>query len=83
MSLLVVGSIAYDSIQTDSGSVENALGGSAIHFSAASSLFTPTRIVGVVGEDFHKDELKFLMERNVDTSGIVTEPGKTFRWSGR
>lgn len=83
MSLLVVGSIAYDSIQTDSGSVENALGGSAIHFSAASSFFVPTGIVGVVGEDFQKDELKFLIERNVDISGIVTERGKTFRWSGR
>ncbi|KPK87449.1 sugar kinase [bacterium SM23_31] len=83
MSLLVVGSIAYDSIQTDSGSVENVLGGSAIHFSAASSFFAPTGIVGVVGEDFRKDELKFLIERNVDVSGIVTESGRTFRWSGR
>ncbi len=83
MTLLVVGSIAYDSIETPSGSVQDALGGSAIHFSAASSLYVQTRIVGVVGEDFNMDDLNFLSERNADTSGIVSENGETFRWSGR
>ncbi|MCP4727563.1 MAG: sugar kinase, partial [bacterium] len=57
MSLLVVGSIAYDSVITPFGEVEDALGGSAVHFSAASSLFTETKIVGVVGEDYKMEEL--------------------------
>ena len=83
MTLLVVGSIAYDSIETPTGSVKDALGGSAIHFSAASSLYVQTRIVGVVGEDFNTDDLRFLSARNADTSGIVSENGRTFRWSGR
>jgi hypothetical protein len=83
MTLLVVGSIAYDSIETPTGSVKDALGGSAIHFSAASSLYVQTRIVGVVGEEFTMEDLSFLSERNADTSGIVSENGKTFRWSGR
>ena len=83
MTLLVIGSIAYDSIETPTGSVKDALGGSAIHFSAASSLYVQTRIVGVVGEDFNTDDLRFLSARNADTSGIVSENGRTFRWSGR
>lgn len=83
MSLLVVGSIAYDTIETDSAKAVDTLGGSAIYFSAASSFFTPTRIVGVVGEDFDMDGLEFLKERNTDLGGIVTEKGKTFRWSGK
>jgi len=83
MSLLVVGSIAYDSIHTPAGSVENVLGGSATHFASASSFFTPTRIVGVVGEDFDRNELGYLKERDADLRGIYTEKGKTFRWEGK
>ena len=83
MHVLVVGSIAYDTIETPKQKVERILGGSAIHFSAASSLFVPTRIVGVVGEDFRQEDLEFLTARGVDISGIVTEKGKTFHWSGR
>ncbi len=83
MTLLVVGSIGYDSIETPLGSITDTLGGSSIHFSAASSLFTETRIVSVVGDDFNEDELRFLVDRSTDISGVVTESGKTFRWSGR
>ncbi len=83
MSLLVVGSIAYDSVITPFGEVDDALGGSAVHFSAASSMFTETRIVGVVGEDYNLSDLDFLKKRGADLSGIVVEEGKTFRWKGR
>ncbi|MCH8285240.1 sugar kinase [candidate division KSB1 bacterium] len=81
MSLLVVGSIGYDTIETDTDKIENALGGAAIHFSAASSLFSPTRVVGIVGEDFEMRDLQFLTDRDTDLSGVVVEKGKTFRWS--
>jgi sugar/nucleoside kinase (ribokinase family) len=83
MQVLVVGSVAYDTIETPQQKVERILGGSAIHFSAASSLFVPTRIVAVVGEDFRWDDVALLRERGVDTGGISVERGKTFYWSGR
>jgi sugar/nucleoside kinase (ribokinase family) len=84
MSLLVVGSVALDSIETPSGSADDILGGSATFASAAASLLTPVALVGVVGEDFPLQELGFLRERRVDTSGLAVVPGgKTFRWGGR
>jgi sugar/nucleoside kinase (ribokinase family) len=83
MSLLVVGSIAFDSIETPTGSVDDALGGSASFFSYAASFFTRPRLVGVVGEDFPERHRRMLEGRNIDTSGLVAEPGKTFRWRGR
>ena len=84
MSLLVVGSVALDSVETPHGVVENALGGSATFFSYASSFFTPVRLVGVVGEDFPKAHREMLESRNVDTSGLVIEKGgKTFHWKGK
>ena len=83
MSLLVVGSIAFDSIETPNGSVANALGGSATYFSMAASFFTKPRLVGVVGEDFPEHHRQLLANHQVDTSGLVTAPGKTFRWKGR
>ena len=84
MSLLVVGSIAFDSVQTPHGVVEDALGGSATYFSYAASYFTPVRLVGVVGEDFPADHRAILEGRNIDTSGLVVEKGgKTFRWRGK
>src|SRR6516165_808132 len=82
-SLLVVGSIAFDSIETPNGSVDNALGGSATYFSYAASFFTPPRLVGVVGADFPDEHRQLLVNRGVDASGLVTLPGKTFRWKGR
>lgn len=83
MSLLVVGSIAFDSIETPGGSVDDALGGSATYFAYAASYFTAPRLVGVVGEDFPEGHRRMFAARGVDTAGLVTAPGKTFRWKGR
>lgn len=84
MPLLVVGSVALDSVQTPHGVVENALGGSATFFSYAASFFTPVRLVGVVGEDFPPEHREMLEGRNVDTSGLIIEKGgSTFRWRGK
>ena len=82
MSLLVVGSIAFDTIQTPYGKVEKCLGGSATYFSLAASYFTEVRVVGVVGEDFTAAEEAVLRERGVRTEGIQRAAGKTFHWSG-
>ena len=83
MSLLVVGSIAFDSIETPHGSVDDALGGSATYFTVSASFFTTPRLVGVVGEDFPQEHRRLLESRRVDLEGLVTAPGKTFRWKGR
>ncbi len=83
MSLLVVGSIAFDSIETPKGSVEDALGGSATFFAYAASFFTKPRLVGVVGDDFPAEHRQLLSARDIDTTGLVTQTGKTFRWKGR
>ena len=85
MSLLVVGSIAFDTIETPFGRVENALGGSATYISTAASYFvTPIRMVGVVGGDFPKEAIEFLENREIDLEGLqVVKDGKTFRWGGR
>jgi sugar/nucleoside kinase (ribokinase family) len=83
-SLIVVGSVAFDSIETPTGAVDEALGGSATYFSYASSFFTRPRLVGVVGEDFPDEHRQLLASRDIDTSGLSTEAGgKTFRWKGR
>jgi sugar/nucleoside kinase (ribokinase family) len=83
MSILVVGSVAYDAIETPQAKIDEALGGAAIYFSAAASLFTPVKLVGVVGEDFKHQDIEFLRKRKVDFAGLQTEAGKTFRYSGR
>lgn len=82
-ALLVVGSIAFDSIETPTGSVDDVLGGSASFFSYAASFFVPPRLVGVVGEDFPDENRRILEDRKVDMRGLVVESGKTFRWKGR
>ena len=83
-SLIVVGSVAFDSIETPNGGVDEALGGSATYFSYASSFFTRPRLVGVVGEDFPDEHRELFSSRNIDASGLQTEAGgKTFRWKGR
>ncbi|MCK4547616.1 MAG: sugar kinase [Candidatus Eisenbacteria sp.] len=82
MELLVVGSVALDTVKSPAGEREEMLGGSAIYFSAAASYFGPVRLVGVVGEDFPWDEVEFLRERGVDLEGLEIAEGKTFRWSG-
>jgi sugar/nucleoside kinase (ribokinase family) len=83
MSILVVGSIALDSVETPSGKAVDSPGGSALFFSAAASLFAPVKVVGVVGEDFNFTIIDFLRKRKVDLSGIQVEHGQTFRWGGR
>ncbi len=82
MSILVVGSVALDTVETPFGSAEDALGGAAIYFSAAASYFAPVNLVGVVGEDFEMEQVRFLESRQVDLRGLETKPGKTFRWGG-
>ena len=83
MSLLVVGSVALDSIETPFGAVQDALGGSATFFSAAASLFCKVQLVGVVGSDFPMHELSFLERRGVDLGGLEQQQGESFRWAGR
>ena len=83
MSILVVGSIALDTIETPSGSVQDSLGGSALYFSAAASFFAPVNLVGVVGNDFDFAKIEFLKNRGVDFEGLGVEEGQTFRWGGR
>jgi sugar/nucleoside kinase (ribokinase family) len=82
MSLLVVGSVALDTIETPFGKAVDALGGSATFFSAAASLFCNVQLVGVVGDDFPMASLDFLEKRNVDLSGLDQQAGESFRWSG-
>ena len=83
MSLLVVGSIAFDSIETPARTVDDVLGGSATFFSYSASFFTSPRLVGVVGEDFPDAHRAMFAERGVDLAGLTVQPGKTFRWKGR
>lgn len=85
MSILIVGSVGLDTVETPFDKVEDALGGSATYLSLASSYFTgPINFVGVVGEDFSKDHIKLLEDHNVDLEGLqIVEGGKTFRWGGK
>ncbi|MCH2464647.1 MAG: PfkB family carbohydrate kinase [Gemmatimonadetes bacterium] len=83
MSILCVGSIALDSVETPFGKAERVLGGSAIFFSASASLLTDVSVVGVVGHDYPLDQLRFLSNRGVDLSGIEREDGESFSWAGR
>jgi len=84
MTLTVVGSIAFDAVETPSGSRDRLLGGSAVHFSIASSQFAPTRIVGPVGDDFGAEEYAILHACGVVTEDVERVPGgKTFFWAGR
>ena len=83
MSLLVVGTLAYDTVETPSGRVENALGGAATYFAVAASFFGPVRLVGVVGEDFRPEHRRLLEKHGVELDGLTVAPGESFRWSGR
>jgi sugar/nucleoside kinase (ribokinase family) len=82
LSLLVVGTVALDSVKTPFGTVENALGGSATYFSTSASYFTDVRLVAVIGEDFPREHIQFLKTKNIDTSGLEITNGRTFRWKG-
>lgn len=82
MSLLVVGSVAFDSVKTPFGEREEILGGSATYFSTAASYFTSVNLVAVVGDDFPDQHITFLKGRGVNTEGLERQAGKTFRWKG-
>ena len=83
MSVLVVGSMAFDSIETPHGRADRVLGGSAAYFALAAAFFAPVRIVGVVGQDFPEDHLAALSRSGVDLEGLQRAEGKTFYWHGR
>jgi sugar/nucleoside kinase (ribokinase family) len=84
MPLLVVGSVALDSVETPTAKRDDILGGSAVFFSYAASYFTPVKLVSVVGEDWPSEHTELLQQRNVDTSGLEVRAGaKTFRWRGK
>ena len=83
MSVLVVGSVALDSVETPFGKADDVLGGSATFFSAAASLLTKVSVVGVVGADYPVDRLEPLRKRGVDFSGLEQADGNSFRWRGR
>lgn len=82
MSILVVGSVAFDSVKTPFGEVDEVLGGSASYFSIAASFFSPVKLVAVVGEDFPPQHLKLFRDFSVDTKGLQKVSGETFRWKG-
>ncbi len=82
-TILVVGSVALDSVKTMHGDTARALGGSAVHFSLSASKFSPVKMVGVVGEDFPQRFRKFLNRRNICLAGMEVMPGKTFHWVGQ
>ncbi len=83
MSILVVGSVALDRIETPFGVAERTLGGAATYFAAAASLFHPVQLVGVIGDDFPAEQLEFLTARGVDLGGLERAPGDSFFWAGR
>jgi sugar/nucleoside kinase (ribokinase family) len=83
MSILCVGSTALDSVETPFGRADRVLGGSAVYFTAAATVFHPVQVVGVVGDDYPFDDLGFLAERGADLSGIERASGESFFWSGR
>lgn len=83
MSILVVGSVALDTIETPADRRENVLGGSALYFSLAASLFSNVYLVGVVGNDFPDEAIQLLRSKKVDIEGLQVEDGLTFHWEGR
>jgi len=83
MSILVVGSVAYDTVETPFGRAERVLGGSASFFSVAASFFSPVSLVGVVGNDFGEEQLAAFRGRPIDLEGLERMDGKTFHWQGR
>jgi len=81
--IAVIGSVAFDDIETPGGRADDVLGGSATHFAVAASFFAPVHLIAVVGDDFPKAERDYLASRGIDLSGLESRPGKTFRWTGR
>jgi sugar/nucleoside kinase (ribokinase family) len=84
MPLLVVGSVALDSVETPTARRDDVLGGAAVFFSYSASYFSPVMLVGVVGEDWPREHTDLLKNRGIDTAGLhVVKGGKTFRWTGK
>ena len=83
MSLLVVGSMAFDAIETPFGKVDRTLGGAASYFALAASQFTPVRVVAIVGDDFTDKEKAVFQGRKIDLTGVEHADGKSFFWAGR
>jgi sugar/nucleoside kinase (ribokinase family) len=83
MSIVVVGTVAFDTVETPFGRGENVLGGSATYFSTSASFFTDVSLVAVVGEDFPDEHVQFLQSRDINTDGLQRIPGKTFHWTGK
>lgn len=83
MCILVVGSVAFDTIETPFGKADEVLGGSATYFSTSASYFSDVRLVAVVGTDFPDEHIEMLKSRNIDVAGLKKVEGKTFRWKGR
>jgi sugar/nucleoside kinase (ribokinase family) len=82
-NILVVGSLAYDDVQTPVEHRTNVLGGAASYFAIAASLYAPVRLVGVIGDDFLEKDVERLGARRIDLSGLERRPGKSFRWLGK
>jgi len=82
-AIAVVGSVAFDTIETPTGRADEVLGGSATHFAIAASYFAPVHLVAVVGDDFPAAEWEFLAARGIDLAGLEVRAGRTFRWTGR
>jgi sugar/nucleoside kinase (ribokinase family) len=83
MGIVVVGTVAFDTVETPFGKGENVLGGSATYFSTSASFFTDVSLVAVVGEDFPEEHVRFLQSRGINTDGLQRIPGRTFHWTGR
>jgi sugar/nucleoside kinase (ribokinase family) len=83
VSLLVVGSVAFDALESPYGKVDRALGGAATYFAVAASFFTPVNLVAIVGDDFTDEDAKVFRGRHIDTEGLERAAGKTFFWAGR
>ena len=83
MSLLVVGSVAFDALESPYGKVERTVGGAATYFAVAASFFAPVSLVGIVGDDFTQEDEKIFRGRHIDTDGLERATGKTFFWAGR
>ena len=83
MSLLVVGSVAFDALESPYGKVDRTLGGAATYFAVAASFYTPVSLVGIVGDDFTPEDEQIFRGRNIDTDGLERAEGKTFFWAGR
>src|SRR5262249_39736364 len=82
-ALLIVGSMAFDDLELPTIAAKNVVGGSATYSAYAASVFSPVRLVAIVGEDFPSGDLEALSRRNVDLAGVERASGKTFRWAGR